>query len=95
MSATPPSFNTTPTRNSGLGYITSIVHQSPFGVVNKWGMPTVAIAFTPVVVVTFTHAAAIALTPSPYILLQAITSTPIYTMEVNRFFKRIESSVEG
>jgi hypothetical protein len=29
-------------------------------------------------------------TPSPYILLQAVTSTPIYTMEVSSFSKRIE-----
>jgi hypothetical protein len=29
-------------------------------------------------------------TPSPYISLQAMTSTPIYTMEVSNFFRRIE-----
>jgi carbamoylphosphate synthase large subunit len=29
-------------------------------------------------------------TPSPYILLQAVTSTPIYTMEVNNSFGRID-----
>jgi hypothetical protein len=32
----PPSSSTTPIRNLGLGYTTSIVHQSPFGGVNKW-----------------------------------------------------------
>jgi len=31
-----------------------------------------------------------AFTPSPYILLQAVTSTAIYTMEVNNSFGRIE-----
>jgi hypothetical protein len=31
-----------------------------------------------------------AFTPSPYILLQAMTSTPIYTMEVSNSSKRIE-----
>jgi len=30
-------------------------------------------------------------TPSPYILLQAMTSTPIYTMEVSSSFGRIET----
>jgi len=44
-----------------------MIHQSPFVKVNQWG----------------THVAAPAFTPSSYILLQAITSTPIYTMEVN------------
>jgi hypothetical protein len=34
--------------------------------------------------------ATLALTPSPYILLQAMTSTPIYTMEVNSSSRRIE-----
>jgi hypothetical protein len=29
-------------------------------------------------------------TPSSYILLQVVTSTPIYTMEVNNSFRRIE-----
>jgi len=51
-----------------------MVYQSPFGGVNQWGTPIVAPAFT----------------PSPYISLQAITSTPIYTMEVNSSFGRIE-----
>jgi hypothetical protein len=74
MSTTPLSSNTNPIRNSGLGYITSTVHQSPFGGVNQWG----------------THVAAPAFTPSPYIPLQAITSTPIYTMEVSNSFGRIE-----
>jgi hypothetical protein len=31
-----------------------------------------------------------AFTPSPYILLQAMIFTPIYTMEVNSSFERIE-----
>jgi hypothetical protein len=70
----PPSSSTTSTRNSGSGYITSTIHQSPFGGVNQWG----------------TLAAAPAFTPSPYIPLQAITSTPIYTMEASSSFKRIE-----
>jgi hypothetical protein len=30
-STTPPSSSTTPTRNSGSGYTTSTIHQSPFG----------------------------------------------------------------
>jgi hypothetical protein len=33
---------------------------------------------------------ALAFTSSPYISLQAITSTPIYTMEVNNSSKRID-----
>jgi hypothetical protein len=33
---------------------------------------------------------ALAFTPSLYILLQGVTSTPIYTMEVNSSFGRIE-----
>jgi hypothetical protein len=56
------------------GYTTSTVQQSPFGGVNQWGMFVIAPAFT----------------PSPYISLQAVISTPIYTMEVNRYFGRIE-----
>ncbi len=51
-----------------------MVHQSPFGRVNQWGTPIAAPVFT----------------PSPYILLQALTSTPIYTMEVNNSSRRIE-----
>jgi hypothetical protein len=62
-STTPPSSNITRTRNLGLGYTTSMIHQSPFGGVNQWGMPVAAPTFT----------------PSPYISLQVITSTPIYT----------------
>ncbi len=31
-----------------------------------------------------------AFTPSPYILLQAVTSTPTYTMEISSSFGRIE-----
>jgi hypothetical protein len=50
------------------------MHQSPFGGVNQWGTPAIAPAFT----------------PSPYIPLQIVTSTPIYTMEVNNSFRRIE-----
>jgi len=70
----PPSSNTTRTRNSGLCYNTSTVHQSPFRGVNQWGMCVSALSFT----------------PSPYIPLQAVTSTPIYTMEVNSSFGKIE-----
>jgi len=51
-----------------------MVHQSPFEGVNKWGMLAAALAFT----------------PSPYIIRQVVTSTPIYTMEVNSSFGRIE-----
>jgi hypothetical protein len=51
-----------------------MVHQSPFRGVNQWGTLVVAPIFT----------------PSPYILLQAITSTPIYIMEVNSSSRRIE-----
>jgi hypothetical protein len=40
------------------------------------------------------HVAAFVFTPSPYILLQAITSTPIYTMEVNNSFGKIEKFSE-
>jgi hypothetical protein len=43
----PPSSSTAPTMNSSLGYTTSTVHQSPFGGVNQWGMPTTAPTFTP------------------------------------------------
>jgi len=68
-SIAPSSSSTTPTRNSSSGYITSMIHQSPFGGVNKWGTPTIAPAFT----------------PSSYISLQVVISTPIYTMEVNNF----------
>jgi hypothetical protein len=68
------SSNTTPIRNSGSGYTTSTIHQSPFGGVNQWGTPLV----TPTV------------TPSSYTSLQAITSTPIYTMEVSSSFGKIE-----
>jgi hypothetical protein len=57
-----------------LGYTTSTTHQSPFGGVNQWGTPTIAPAYT----------------PSPYTSLQAVTSTPIYTMEVNSSSGRIE-----
>jgi hypothetical protein len=70
----PPSSSTTPARNSSSGYITSLIHQSPFGGVNQWG--------TLVTVPTFT--------PSPYIPLQAMTSTPIYIMEVSNSFGKIE-----
>jgi hypothetical protein len=68
------SFNTTPTKNSGSGYITSTIHQSSFGGVNKWGMLIIALAFR----------------PSLYILLEVVTSTPIYTMKVNISSGRIE-----
>ncbi len=49
-------------------------NQSPFGRVNQWGMHVVALAFT----------------PSPYIPLQAITSTPTYTMEVSCSSRKME-----
>jgi hypothetical protein len=74
VSTAPPSSSTTSTKISSSGYTTSTVHQSPFGGVNKWG----------------TLAAALAFTPSPYIIQQVVTSTPIYTMEVNSSFGRIE-----
>ncbi|CAN5959992.1 unnamed protein product [Sphagnum jensenii] len=64
-STAPSSSSTTPIRNSGSSYTTSTVHQSPFGGVNQWGTPIAAPAFT----------------PSSYIPLQAMTSTPTYTME--------------
>jgi len=51
-----------------------MVHQSPFGRVNQWGTPATALAFT----------------PSLYIPLQAMTFTPIYTMEVNGSSRRIK-----
>jgi len=55
-----------------------MVHQNPFGKVNEWGMLTVTLVFT----------------PSPYIPLQTITSTPIYTMEVNCSFGKMENFSE-
>ncbi len=54
MSIAPSSSSTTLTKNSGSGYITSTVHQSPFGRVHQWGTPVAACTFI----------------PSPYILLQ-------------------------
>ncbi len=74
----PPSSNKTPTRNLSSGYTTSTVHQSPFEGVNKWG----------------THVATLAFTPTSYILLQAVTSTPIYIMEVSNSFGRTEKFSE-
>ncbi len=74
MSTAPPSSNTIPTRNSGSGYTTSTIHQSPFRGVHQWGTPVAAPIFT----------------PSSYISLQNVTSTPIYTMEVNSSSGRIE-----
>jgi len=74
MFIAPPSSSTNPTKNSGSGYTTSTIHQSPFGGVNQWGTPTIAPA----------------LMPSLYIPLQAMTSTPIYTMEVNSSSRRIQ-----
>ncbi len=44
-STTPSSSSITPVRNSGAGYTTSTVHQSPFGGVNQWGTPVAAPAF--------------------------------------------------
>jgi hypothetical protein len=52
-----------------------MVRQSPFVGVNKWSTLT----------------AAPALTSSLYISLLGVTSTPIYTMEVNNSFGRIEN----
>jgi hypothetical protein len=60
--------------NSSLGYTTSMVHQNPFRMVNQWGTLVATLAFT----------------SSPYIMLQVVTFTPIYTMEVNNSFGRIE-----
>ncbi len=74
VSTAPLSSSTTPTRNSGLGYITSMVHQSPFGGAHQWGTPVTAPTFT----------------PSPCIPLQTVISTPIYTMEVSSSSGRIE-----
>jgi hypothetical protein len=51
-----------------------MVHQSPFGGVNPWGTLVATLDFT----------------PSSYILLQVVTSTPIYTIEVSNSFGRIE-----
>jgi len=51
-----------------------MIHHSPFGGVNQWGTLVVAPTFT----------------PSAYIPLQVVTSTPIYTMEVNNSAQRIE-----
>ncbi len=73
-STTPLSSSTTPIKNSGSGYTTSTLHQNPFEGVNQWGTPIAAPTFT----------------PSPYTLLQAVISTPIYTMEVNGSSRRIE-----
>jgi hypothetical protein len=71
---TTPSSSTTRTRNSSSDYTTSTVHQSLFGGVIHWGTPIAALAFT----------------PSPYISIQAVTSTPIYTMEVSNSSRRIK-----
>ncbi len=68
------SSSTTPTRNSGSGHTTSTIHLNPFRGVNYWGTLTATPTFT----------------PSLYISLQAITFTPIYTMEVNSSSRRIE-----
>jgi hypothetical protein len=55
-----------------------MVHQSPFRGAHEWGTPVSAPTFT----------------PSPYILLQIITSTSIYTMEVNNSSGKIEKFSE-
>jgi hypothetical protein len=47
VSTAPPSSSTTPTKNSGLGYTTSTIHQIPFGGAHQWGMPVTAPTFTP------------------------------------------------
>ncbi len=70
----PPSSNTSPTKNSSLGYTTSTLHYIPFGKVNQLG----------------THATTPTFTPSPHIPLQTITPTPIYTMEVNNSSWKIQ-----
>ncbi len=77
-SIAPTSSGTTHTKNSGSGYITSTIHQSPFGRINQWGMLVATPAFT----------------PSLYISLQVVSSTPIYTMEVNSSSRRIEKFTE-
>jgi hypothetical protein len=51
-----------------------MIHQSPFGGAHQWGTLLAARTFT----------------PSSCILLQLVTSTPIYTMEVSSFSRRIE-----
>jgi len=51
-----------------------MVHQSPFGGAHQWGTPAVAPTFSPTL----------------YIPLQTVTSTPIYTMEVSSSSRRIE-----
>jgi hypothetical protein len=51
-----------------------MVHEGPFGGVNQWGTPAVALAFT----------------ASLYIPLQAVTSTSIYTMKVSSSSRRLE-----
>jgi hypothetical protein len=78
-STAPSSSSTTPIRNSGSGYTTLTLHQSPFGGVNQWGMPVAAPRFT----------------SSLYTPLQAVTSTPIYTMEVSSSSGELRSSTEG
>jgi len=70
----PPLSNITPNKNSGSGYTTSTIHQSPFEGVNQWGTPATAHVFIPAL----------------YISLQAMTSICIYTMEVNSSSRRIE-----
>jgi hypothetical protein len=74
VSIAPLSSSTTPTRNSGSNYSTSTIHQSPFRRVNKWGMLVAAPAFT----------------PTPYISLQDVTYTLIYTMEVRNSSGKIK-----
>jgi len=51
-----------------------MVHQSPFGGAHQWTTPVAAPTFA----------------PSPYTPLQAVTSTPIYTMEVSSSSGKIE-----
>jgi len=74
VSTIAPSPNTTPIRNSNSGYTTSTVHQNPFGRVTHWGTLTTAPAFTSTL----------------YISLQVMTSTRIYTMEVNNSSRKIK-----
>ncbi len=67
------------TKNLAIGCTTSMLHWSPFGGVNQWVTPIAALAFT----------------PSSYISLQPITSTPMYTMEVINSSRRIEKFNKG
>ncbi len=73
------SSNTTLIKIPGSDYTTSTVHQSLFGGFNQWGTPVTTPAFT----------------PSSYIPLQAVTSTPTYTMEISNSSGELRSSAKG